>query len=307
MGDLDGKVAIVTGAAHGLGRAHALQLASQGARVVVNDLGVGADGSGRDEVAAQTVVEEIRAQGGEGVAHFGDVADWNDAQALIRRAIDHYGSLDILVNNAGFIRDALVCNMSEEDFDAVVRVHLKGHFCTTRFATAYWREESKRRNSPIYGRLISTASEAALTAGPGQPNYSAAKAGIINLTLGAAQLCLKYGVTANVIMPRARTRMTDTGPIAPLFKKPERGFDTFAPENAAPLVGYLASPRAARISGQVFIVWGKDVTVVERPRLGHKFASEGGAWTLDALDRQLGPHFEKLEPVIDGYAVRLSG
>ena len=302
MGDLDGKVAVVTGAARGLGRVEALQLASQGARVVVNDLGTGADGSGRDESAANGVVEEIRGQGGEAVAHFGDVADWNDAQSLIQKAIDEYGDLNILVNNAGFTRDSTIFKMSEEDFDSVIRVHLKGHFCTMKFASIYWREQSKARGGPLYGRLISTASESYLFCGPGQPNYGAAKAGIVSMTMGAAQLLQKYGVTANVVMPRARTRMTMGGPTAQLFEKPEEGFDNFAPENSAPLFGYLASPRAERISGHVFIVWGKQVKVMARPPVAASFDSDA-PWTVDGLHEHLSPHFEKLEPVSDGYSV----
>jgi 3-oxoacyl-[acyl-carrier protein] reductase len=302
MGDLEGRVAVITGAARGLGRSHALQLARQGARIVVNDLGGRADGTGRDEEPARAVCEEIAALGGEAIPHFGDVADWNDAKSLIQTAIDRFGELNILVNNAGFLRDALLFNISEEDFDSVVRVHLKGHFCTMRHAAQYWRETSKARGGPLYGRLISTASESYLFAPPGQPNYSAAKAGIVAMTMGAAQLLQKYGVTANVFVPRARTRMTEVGPVAAMFAKPEQGFDTFAPENTSPLIGYLASPRAERISGHVFIVWNKEVKIVSRPGIAGVFQS-GERWTTDSLHEQLGPHFEKLEPVKDGYTV----
>ena len=302
MGDLEGKVAVITGAARGLGRCHALQLAKQGARVVVNDLGGKADGSGRDEEPARAVCEEIAQLGGEAVPHFGDVANWDDAKNLVQTALDEFGDLNILVNNAGFLRDGLLFKMSEDDFDSVVRVHLKGHFCTMRHASQYWRETSKASGKPLYGRLISTASESYLFAPPGQPNYSAAKAGIVAMTMGAAQLLLKYGVTANVFAPRARTRMTDTGPVAAMFAKPEEGFDTFAPENTSPVVGYLASPRAERISGHVFIVWSKEVKVVSRPGIAAVFGDDD-RWTLDSLHDQLGPHFEKLEPVADGYTV----
>jgi 3-oxoacyl-[acyl-carrier protein] reductase len=302
MGDLDGRVAIVTGAARGLGRGEALQLASQGARLVVNDLGVKPDGSGRDEGPARAVVEEIEKMGGEAVPHFGDVADWSDAQSLIQTAIDSFGDLNILVNNAGFLRDAMPWNMTEQDFDDVVRVHLKGHFCPMRFALSYWRDTGKAEGKPIYGRLINTASESYLFGNPPQFNYAAAKAGIVSMTMGAAQLLLKYGVTANVFVPRARTRMTDSGPLAAIFQKPEEGFDVFSPENATPLVGYLASPRAARISGYVFIVWNKEVKIVSRPGVDAAFQSED-RWNLDSLHEALGPHFEKLEPVKDGYTV----
>jgi 3-oxoacyl-[acyl-carrier protein] reductase len=302
MGELDGKVAIVTGAAHGLGRAHALALAGMGARVVVNDLGTAADGSGRDEGPARAVVEEIRAAGGDAVAHFGDVADWTDAQALVRTAVEHFGDLHILLNNAGFTRDGTIFNMSEEDFDSVVRVHLKGHFCPTKFACIHWRERSKAKGGPVYGRVLSTASESFFFSPPGQPNYSAAKAGVVSLTMGVAQLMLKYGVTANVVMPRARTRMTLGGATAAIFQKPEEGFDNFAPENSTPLFCYLASPRAERISGHLFVVWGKQVKLIGRPEPAALFEN-AGVWTVDDLHRQLGPHFEKLEPVTDGYSV----
>ena len=301
MGDLDGRVAIITGAARGLGRCHALELAKQGARIVVNDLGVAADGSGRDEDPARAVCEEIKAMGGEAVPHFGDVANWDDAKAMVQTAIDEFGELNILVNNAGFLRDSTLFNMSEEDFDSVVRVHLKGHFCPMRHAAQYWREQAKAKGQ-IYGRLISTASESFLFCPPGQPNYSAAKAGIVSLTMGAAQLLLKYGVTANVFVPRARTRMTDTGPVAAMFAKPEAGFDAFAPENTSPLIGYLASPRAERVSGHVFVVWNREVKVVSRPGYEEIFESDA-QWNTDSLHDALGPFFEKREPVTDGYTV----
>ena len=300
--NLEGKVAIVTGAAHGLGRVEALQLASQGARVVVNDLGTKGDGRGRDESAARAVVEEIRKAGGEAVPHFGDVADWNDSQAMIKTALDTWGELHILVNNAGFLRDSTIFNMTEEDFDAVIRVHLKGHFCGMRFATAYWRDKAKSAGGPIYGRLINTSSEAFIFGSVGQPNYAAAKAGIVAMTMSAAQALIKYGVTANAIMPRARTRMNEDGPLKQMFAKPAEGFDVFAPENVAPLVGYLASPEAQKISGHVLIVWNKDVTVLGRPSTNTKFHSQD-RWTLSNLHEQLAPHFEKLEPVKDGFTV----
>jgi 3-oxoacyl-[acyl-carrier protein] reductase len=302
MGDLDGRVAVVTGAARGLGRGHALQLASQGARIVVNDLGVAADGTGKDEDPARAVCEEIEKMGGEAVPHFGDVANWDDTKGLLQTAIDGFGALDILVNNAGFLRDATIFSMSEEDFDSVVRVHLKGHFCPTKFACMHWREKSKADGGPVYGRLINTASEAFLYGSPGQPNYAAAKAGIVALTMSAAQVMLKYGVTANVVMPRARTRMTMEGPTAIFFKKPEEGFDTFGPEHVPPLYGYLASPSAERVSGYLFIVWGKEVKVIGRPEPQEVFNTEE-AWTVEGLNEQLGPYFEKLEPVKDGFTV----
>ncbi|RMD81968.1 MAG: SDR family NAD(P)-dependent oxidoreductase [Candidatus Dadabacteria bacterium] len=299
---LEGKVAIVTGAARGLGRAEALELARHGARLVINDLGTNADGTGRDEEPARAVVEEIKAMGGEAVPHFGDVADWNDSRSMIQTAIDTFGDLHILVNNAGFCRDRMIFNMSEEEFDSVIRVHLKGHFCSMRFASEYWRNQSKAKGGPVYARIINTSSEAFIFGSPGQPNYAAAKAGIVAMTMAAAQSLQKYGVLANAIMPRARTRMNDTPQLAAMFAKPESGFDTYAPENCAPLVAYLASPKAERVSGYVLIVYGKQVTIVERPRVDTKFENED-AWTVEALDAKLGPYFAERQPVIDGFVV----
>ncbi len=293
---LEGKAAIVTGAAQGLGRVEALELARLGARVVVNDL---------DKDGAHAVAEEIRAVGGEALVHVGDVADWNASRKLVETATEKLGDLHILVNNAGFLRDRMIFSMSEEEFDSVVRVHLKGHFCTMHFASAYWRDTSKARGEPVYGRLISTSSEAAIVGSPGQPNYSAAKAGIIALTMGAAQALAKYGVSANVILPRARTAMTNQGPTAPIFAKPEEGFDTFAPENVAPCVAYLCTPQAERISGHLFLIWGKQVTVLQRPTRGECFKSDE-AWTVGSLHQALAPHFEKLEPVKDGFIFPLA-
>jgi 3-oxoacyl-[acyl-carrier protein] reductase len=291
MPALDGKVAVVTGAGSGLGRAEALYLASLGARVVVNDLGANRDGEGASEEPAREVVEQIREQGGEAVTHFGDVADWAASQTMIRTAIDTFGGLDILVNNAGFLRDKMVFSMSEEDFDAVMRVHVKGHFCGIRHATAYWREQSKSAGAPVYGRIISTASEAAIFASVGQPNYAAAKSAIIALTNAAAQACVKYGVTANTIMPRARTRMVAVGQLEAVFAKPEEGFDTFSPDNVTPLVGFLASADAANVSGNVFIVWGRALTVLQAPRTDVCYETES-AWTHESVAGALGKHFE---------------
>ena len=237
---LEGKVAIVTGAGRGLGRVEAIALAKEGARVVVNDYGVGSDGSGSSQDPAHGVVEEIKGLGGEAIAVFGDVGDWGDTEAAVKKAIDTYGDLNIVVNNAGFCRDRMIFNMAEEEFDAVIRVHLKGHFNYMRMATAYWREQSKAKGAPIYGRLISTSSEAFLFGSVGQPNYAAAKGGITAMTLSAAQGMAKYGVTGNAICPRALTTMTEQGLTGEMFAKPEEGFHTYAPENVAPLVAYLA-------------------------------------------------------------------
>jgi 3-oxoacyl-[acyl-carrier protein] reductase len=196
----------------------------------------------------------------------------------------------------------MIFTMSEEEFDSVVRVHLKGHFVNMRHAAAYWRERAKSTGGQVYGRLVSTSSEAFLYGSVGQPNYAAAKAGIVAMTMGAAQALVKYGVTANVIMPRARTDMTLAGPTAVMFQKPESGFDPWDPAHVAPFVGYLASPRSARVTGYVFVVWGNQVTVVDGPRLGAVFENDGH-WSLDQLDQRLSPHFAALRPVVDGFAI----
>ena len=300
---LEGRVAIVTGAGRGLGRVEALELARLGARVIVNDLGVSGAGTGADEGPANEVVEEIRAAGGEAVAHFGDVADWEAAQRLIQTAVETFGDLHIVVNNAGFLRDRMIFNMAEEEWDGVIRVHLKGHFAVSRWAASYWREQAKARGSAVYARVVNTSSEAFLLGSPGQPNYAAAKGGIVALTLSIAQSCQRYGVNANVICPRARTRMTEAS-LPELFKKPEEGFDVFAPENVAPLVGYLASPAAERVSGQVFIIYGGQVSVMAPPAIERCFDREE-RWTAEALAQTLGPFYEKREPIREGFVATL--
>ncbi|HEX9713793.1 MAG TPA: SDR family NAD(P)-dependent oxidoreductase [Actinomycetota bacterium] len=292
---LQGKVAIVTGAARGLGRAEAVHLASLGATVVVNDVGAALDGGGPDDSAAQAVVDEIVSKGGTALAHTGDVADFDQAKAMIDLAVERFGALDILVNNAGILRDRMIFNMAEEEWDAVIRVHLKGHFCTTRHATAYWRERAKTEGR-VYARIINTSSEAFLFGSPGQPNYAAAKAGIVGLTLATAMSCAKYGVVANAICPRAATRMTED-----MALDPER----FAPENVAPLVGWLASPAAERCNGYLFVAYGGQVDVIGGPRVEERFETQG-RWTTQGLAEALGPFFEKREPIADGFAMPFS-
>ncbi|MDT0390374.1 3-oxoacyl-ACP reductase [Streptomyces dubilierae] len=289
---LRGLSAIVTGAGRGLGRAEALELARLGAAVVVNDLGrPGRDGSGEASAGpAEEVAAEIRAAGGTAVAHTGDVSDFEQARELVGLAVAAYGRLDVLVNNAGILRDRMVFSMSEEEWDSVVRVHLKGHFNTTRFAAAHWRERSKRAGRPVFGRIVNTSSEAFLAGSAGQPNYAAAKGGIVGLTTSTALALAKYGVTANAICPRARTRMTEDV-FAGVGRPAAGGPDPLAPEHVAPLVGYLASPAAAHVNGQLLVVHGGMVAVVERPRVAAVFDTKQDTFTYDELDAVLGPYY----------------
>jgi 3-oxoacyl-[acyl-carrier protein] reductase len=288
---LEGLSAIVTGAGRGLGRAEALELARLGASVVVNDHGrPGRDGSGAASAGpAEEVAREIRSAGGRALAHTGDVSDFRQARELVESAIDAFGKLDVLVNNAGILRDRMVFSMTEDEWDAVIRVHLKGHFNTTRFAAAHWRERSKAAGAPVYGRIVNTSSEAFLAGSAGQPNYAAAKGGIVGLTTSTALALAKYGVTANVICPRARTRMTED--VFAGLARPAEGPDPLAPEHVAPLVGYLASPAAARVNGQLLVVHGGMVAVVERPRVQAKFDSKEDTFTYEELDALLTPHY----------------
>ncbi|MQY32885.1 putative short-chain type dehydrogenase/reductase [Streptomyces sp. RB17] len=294
---LEGLSAVVTGAGRGLGRAEALELARLGAAVVVNDYGQpGRDGSGGASAGpAEEVAAGIRAQGGRAVAHTGDVADFRQARELVQLAIGEFGKLDILVNNAGILRDRMVFSMAEDEWDSVIRVHLKGHFNTTRFAAAHWRERSKAAGGEqVHGRIVNTSSEAFLAGSAGQPNYAAAKGGIVGLTTSTALALAKYGVTANAICPRARTRMTED--VFAGFERPAEGLDPLAPEHVAPLVGYLASPAAAGVNGQLFVVHGGMVAIVERPRVQAKFDSKQETFSYDELDALLTPHYADRPP-----------
>jgi NAD(P)-dependent dehydrogenase (short-subunit alcohol dehydrogenase family) len=290
MALLDGKVAIVTGAGRGVGRGEATRLAAHGARVVVNDPGVAIDGSGGDQTPADGVVAEIKAAGGEAVANFDDVSSWDGAAHLVQQALDTWGQLDILVNNAGVIRDKIIWNMTEDDWDQVIRVHLKGTFCPTRHAVGHWRERSKAGES-VYGRVINTAS-AAMLGNPGQVNYSAAKGGIASFTQTLALEVQRMGITANAIRPSAMTRMT-----AQFDQEPKEGeFNARDPMHVGEFVSYLASPEAGWISGQVFSVYGDRVFLTKGWHNVAKLEKQGEAWTAPELVTAV-PKMAGMQPV----------
>jgi len=260
MGLLDGKVAIVTGAGRGIGREEAMLMASEGATILVNDVGASTAGEGSDQSPAEQVVEEIEKLGGTAAPDYTNVASFADTEQMIRGAAEKFGRLDILVNNAGILRDRMLVNMSEEEWDAVMAVHLKGTFNCAKHAASYWRELSKA-GEDVRGRIINTSSPSGLYGNVGQSNYGAAKAGIASFTVIAAQELKRYGVTVNAISPSARTRMTQQafGEIA----APDEGFDPFGPENIAPIVAYLATDDAAGITGQVFGVQGGSIALLQ--------------------------------------------
>ncbi len=299
MGLLDGRVVIVTGAGGGIGRAHALAFAAEGARVVVNDIGVGLDGSpAGGGSAAQGVVDEIVATGGEAVANGSNVADWEQAAALVQTAVDTFGGLDVLVNNAGIVRDRMFANTSEDEFDGVIAVHLKGHFAMMRHAAAYWRAKSKAGEA-VDARIVNTSSGAGLQGSVGQANYSAAKAGIAALTLVAAAEMGRYGVTVNAIAPSARTRMTETV-FAEMMAKPDEGFDAMAPENISPLVVWLGSAQSRDVTGRVFELEGGIIRIAEGWAHGPQ-VDKGARWDPVELGAVVGDLLAKARPAVPVY------
>jgi NAD(P)-dependent dehydrogenase (short-subunit alcohol dehydrogenase family) len=277
---LEGKVAIVTGAGRGIGREHALALAGAGAKVVVNDLGGSLAGEGTDQRPAEEVAEEIRSTGGEAVADYENVADFAGAERLVRHALDAFGGLDVLLNNAGILRDRMLVNMTEQEWDAVINVHLKGHFAPTRHAAAYWRERSKA-GDPVRGRVINTSSPSGVFGNVGQANYGAAKGAIAALTLIAAQELSRYGVTVNCLAPNARTRMTEQtfGELPP----PAEGSDPLDPGNIPPIAVALCADEAQEITGQCFFVYGGAVNVLRPWDAGELIATDGRWRAADFL------------------------
>ncbi|MEP9416661.1 3-oxoacyl-ACP reductase [Gordonia sp. VNQ95] len=283
-GSLEGKVAVVTGAGAGLGRAEALGLAAQGATVVVNDLASALD--------ASDVIDTITASGGTAIPVAGDISDSATAAEIMRTATEEHGGLHVVMSNAGVVRDKMLFNMSDDDWDLVIRVHLRGHFLLNRNAAAYWRAESKAAGAPVYGRLINTASEAGLLGPEGQANYGAAKAGITALTLSASRALGRYGVRANAICPRARTAMT----AAVFGEAPTDGIDPLDPEHVVRLVQFLAGADSDSVTGQVFVVYGPRVMVMAAPSVDHVFVADGDAWDAHDLAKTLGSYFADRDP-----------
>jgi len=287
MGRLDGRVAIVTGAGRGIGRSVATLLASEGAAVVVNDLGAALDGSGHDTGPAGQVADEIGAAGGKAVANGGDVSDHAAAENLIGTAIEEFGRLDVLVNVAGILRDRMVFNMSEQEWDDVIRVHLRGTFNTTKFAAAHWRSV---RDASAQNRIINFTSVSGLHGAPGQPNYAAAKMGIVGLTYSSANALGQYGVTVNAISPGAATRMTDSVPTE--RRRARATADEWSPDNVAPVVAYLASEQSGWITGRIVHSSGYEVALYSNPEPVVRLIGTG-PWDPDALasqvERSFGP------------------
>jgi len=287
MGSLDGRVAVITGAGRGIGREHALLFAEEGAKVVVNDLGGAVDGSGDDGSPAAHVVAEITARGGEAIANDDDVTSWEGGKRLVEEAIAAFGDLDILVNNAGILRDRVLVNMTEEEWDDVVQVHLKGHFVPLRHAAAYWRERSKAGHE-VKAAVVNTSSTSGLLGNPGQANYGAAKAGIAALSVIAAQELGRYGVRVNAIAPAARTRMTESTPgLADIVRAPgdEAQFDTWDPANASPLVAYLATEDCPA-TGRVFFVQGGTIRTFQNWTMTDTL-EKSSRWSVDELKAEM--------------------
>lgn len=271
----EGRIVVVTGAGRGIGREHALEFGRQGARVVVNDLGTSGAGEGRSSGPAEEVAAQIRAAGGQAVANGDDVATWDGAERIVETAVQHFGGLDVVVNNAGFVRDRMFVSTSEEEWDAVINVHLKGHFCVSRRACDYWRAQAKAGKT-VDARIVNTSSGAGLLGSIGQSAYSAAKAGIAALTLVQAAELRRYGITANAIAPAARTRMTEEV-FADMMKKPEAGFDRMDPANVSPLVAWLGSADSKDVTGRVFEIAGGEICLYQGWRPGPR-ADKGSRW-----------------------------
>jgi NAD(P)-dependent dehydrogenase (short-subunit alcohol dehydrogenase family) len=281
MGSLDGRVAIITGAGRGLGREHALLFASEGAKVVVNDLGGDMRGEGGDLSSAMQTVEDIKAIGGEAVVNGENVADWDGAQRMVQQAIDAFGDLHILVNNAGILRDRVIINMTEAEWDAVIAVHLKGHFCPTRHAAAYWREQTKA-GKEVKAAIVHTSSTSGLFSNPGQANYGAAKTGIATLSQICAKELSRYGVRSNAIAPGARTRLTEATPgLSEVVKAPEEGFDVWDPANVSPFVAYLSTADCP-FTGETFTVQGGKVQRIQSWSPAEAIEKDN-RWTIDEL------------------------
>src|SRR5580704_9071235 len=287
MGALDGRVAVITGAGRGLGREHALLFAAEGASVVVNDLGGGPDGSGSDATPAGQVVAEITAQGGRAVASSDDITSADGAQRLVDQAISEFGALHVLVNNAGILRDRMIVNMTDDEWDDVVKVHLRGHFMPLRAAARYWREQSKA-GQELQPSVINTTSTSGLYNNPGQANYGAAKTGIVTLTIIAQRELDRYGVKANAIAPAARTRLTLATPGMPdsVLRPPAEGFDPFDPANVSPFIGYLATADCP-VKGRIFYVAGGSVRLVQ-PFAIVDSVTKDGRWTIEELAKEAG-------------------
>ncbi len=287
MGALDGRVAIITGAGRGIGREHALLFAQEGAKVVVNDLGGAMDGTGDDRTPAEQVVDEIKAMGGEAIANADNVADWEGGKRMIDAAVEAFGDLHVLVNNAGILRDRVLVNMSEEEWDAVIHVHLKGHFVPARHAAAYWREQSKA-GKDVKAAMIHTSSTSGLLGNPGQTNYGAAKAGIAAFSTIAATELSRYGVRSNCIAPAARTRLTEATPgLGDVIKAPEDAgkFDSWDPANVSPLVAYLATENCP-LTGKTFMVQGGRVALFQGWTMTETI-NKDDRWTVEELENEM--------------------